>query len=198
MADFTLAARSPLACVRAAATPPGDAGVVLRENPPARAFTVLAARGAVPALVDRCQALGVVLPQPRRRLSTQSFAILWTGPGQWFVQAEPGEADRLRRVFGSLATLCATVTNDDARLTVGIEGPRARDTLAKMLTIDLDERAFRPGDAAVTVAAGISVYVWLREDAPIFECAVPRSFATSFWDWLVGSAAEYGCAVAPA
>ncbi len=101
-------------------------------------------------------------------------------------------------LFGSLATLCATVANDDARLTVGIEGPRARDTLAKMLTIDLDERAFRPGDAAVTVAAGISVYVWLREDAPVFECAVPRSFAPSFWDWLVGSAAEYGCAVAPA
>lgn len=193
MAETALAARSPLAGVPSLAGAQ-EPGVTIAEQPAGCTFAVLARRGVVTALVERCRGLGVVLPATPQRVIGQAHVAQWTGPGQWQVQVAAGEAERLGRLFASLSALCSTVVLDDSRTVLSVGGPRARDTLAKMLTIDLHPRAFRPGDAAVTVAGGISVLVSRQEDEDVFDCAIPRSVALSFWDWLLDAAAEYGVA----
>lgn len=193
MAEAALQARSPLAGVadQAQAQEPG---VTIAELAAGRTFAVLARRQATASLIERCQGLGVVLPATPRRVVGRGYAVQWTGPAQWQVQAPADEAERLLDLFASLAALCSTVALDDSRTVLSVGGPRARDALAKMLPIDLHPRAFRPGEAAVTVAGGISVFVSRRDEEDVFECAVPRSFAVSFWDWLTDSAAAYGVA----
>ena len=195
MADLAWRARSPLDGRNAPRRTAGTPGVVVSEQGSGRTVAVLARRGATEALTERCRGFGVVLPGTPKRVAGRGYAIVWTAPGQWLVQADDREIGRLERLFSSFPTLCSTVALDDSRIILSVEGPRMRDALAKMLTLDLHPRVFRPGDAAVTVAGGMSVYLWLRDDVPVFDLAVPRSVAGSFWDWLMGSAAEYGVAV---
>lgn len=194
MVEASLAARSPLAGVPDHAGGDREPGVTIAEQAGGRTFAVLARREAVTALIERCQGSDVVLPTTPRRVVGRGHVVLWTGPGQWQVQAPEGETERLLGLFQSIPTLCSTVALEDSRVVLSVGGPRARDALAKMLMIDLHPRAFRPGEAAVTVAGGMSVLVSRRDEEDVFDCAVPRSFAVSFWEWLVDSAAEYGVA----
>lgn len=194
MAEAMLRSRSPLAGVPEPAREDREAGVTVTEQASGRTFVVLARRDKTASLVERCQGLGLVLPVTPRRVVGRGHTVSWTGPGQWQVQSVDNEAERLLGLFASLATLCSTVVLDDSRIVLAVSGPRARDALAKMLTIDLHPRVFRPGDAAVTVAGGISVFISRRDEEDVFDCAVPRSFVLGFWDWLVDAAAEYGVA----
>jgi len=95
------------------------------------------------------------------------------------------------RLRAALAGLASVSDQSDGRVVVRVGGPRARDTLAKGLPIDLHPRAFKPGDAAVSVVAHIAVHLWQIDPAPTYELAVPRSFAASFCDWLAAAAAEF-------
>jgi methylglutamate dehydrogenase subunit D len=74
-----------------------------------------------------------------------------------------------------------------------------RDALAKIIPLDVHPAAFRPGDVASTVASHMGVTLWRLEDAahgsPVFEFAVFRSLAGSFWHALSLSAAEFGLGV---
>jgi sarcosine oxidase subunit gamma len=62
--------------------------------------------------------------------------------------------------------------------------------------VDLHPRIFRSGDVAVTVAAHIGAMLWRLDDdlngQAVFEIAVYRSLAESFWAALSESAAEFG------
>lgn len=64
------------------------------------------------------------------------------------------------------------------------------------MLIDLHPSVFGPGSAAVTSIAHIGVCLWHAGDHAAYELVVSRSFAESFWDWLLGAAAEYGVAEA--
>jgi sarcosine oxidase subunit gamma len=75
---------------------------------------------------------------------------------------------------------------------MAISGPRARDALAKGVAVDLHPRAFEAGHAAATLVAHIGVTLWQVDEAPTFHVCVPRAFSSSFWHWLLASAAEYG------
>jgi len=56
-----------------------------------------------------------------------------------------------------------------------------RAALAKGCSVDLDPRAFTPGDAATTPIALIDCVLWQVDDAPTYDLAVPSSFSESFW-----------------
>ena len=77
-----------------------------------------------------------------------------------------------------------------------LSGPMVRDTLAKILPIDLHERAFEPDRVASTTASHVGATLWRLADAvdgsPVFEIAVFRSLVGSFWHNLASSAAEFG------
>ena len=76
-----------------------------------------------------------------------------------------------------------------------LRGPRARDALAKGVSIDLHPRAFKTGDVAVTTASHLAVHLWQVADEPVYRLLVVRTYFDSLWRWLAASAAEYGCEV---
>jgi sarcosine oxidase subunit gamma len=138
-------------------------------------------------------AFGVALPLTPRRVAIGPLAFIWAGPERWLVLAEDRSSEELARDLATVfAGIAAIAEQGDGRAIIRVSGPRARDVLAKILTLDFHPRAFRPGDTAVTGAAHIEVQIWQVGDEPSYEIAVFRGFAGSFWHWLVASAAEYG------
>lgn len=163
--------------------------------------TMIASRGGGAALAERIHKLfGVELPGGPRRVPEGPAAFTGVGPGVWLVTRE-GEAvddfaESLAREVGDIA---AVSDQSDALAVLRISGPRVRAALCKLLPVDLHPRAFSIGDAAVTTAAHIGVTLWRLQDDPadssVFELAVPRSMAESFWEALSAAAAEFGIEV---
>jgi methylglutamate dehydrogenase subunit D len=84
------------------------------------------------------------------------------------------------------------VDQSGGKAVLRVSGSRARAVLAKGCMLDLDPRAFTPGDAATTPIALIDCVLWQLDEAPSYDLAMPSTFATSFWAWLTASAAEFG------
>ena len=120
-------------------------------------------------------------------------------PGQWLAVAEYKRAAGFAAAIAETCAAAAMVTDHtSAKAMVRIAGAHARDALAKGCPIDLDARAFKPGDAATTRIALIDCSLWQVGATPSYDLAVDRSIAPSFWAWLTSSAAEYGYEVLPA
>lgn len=138
-------------------------------------------------------AYGVTLTlRPARTQAKDGTAFVWAGAGQWLAVAEDGSARDLEAELKSrLAGLASVADQSDGRVIVRISGERARDVLAKGVPLDLDPRAFKAGDAAITHASHIGVMLWQLDERPTYELAMFRSYADSFAHWLTESAAEY-------
>jgi methylglutamate dehydrogenase subunit D len=137
-------------------------------------------------------AYGVTLPDRPGRVEGNAIAFVWAGPGQWLAIADRGASRDLEvELKLALPGLASIVDHSDGRVVIRISGPRARDVLAKGVPIDLDPRAFRPGDAAITHASHIGVILWQIDDAPTYEVALFRSYADSFAHWIEDAAAEF-------
>jgi len=174
------------------------AGVIATDRDGLGLATVLARKGRVPALAERVRArFGIDLPQGPQSAEGGAHAFAGTGPGAWLTTSEDGDglAAMLREALGDLAA----VSDQSGGLAVlRLSGARVRDALAKGVAIDLHPREFTPGDVAVTSAAHIGLTLWRladNADGAVFEIAVARSLAGSFWHWLSGSAAEFGLIV---
>jgi sarcosine oxidase subunit gamma len=159
---------------------------------------VTARRDQESAFAEAVQAaFGLSLSDDSRRVEGRELTFIWSGPGQWLVYAQPsptiGMEGLLIEPLGKMASI---VDQSHALLLLQVAGPKARDTLAKGVAIDLHPRAFRPGDAAVSSISQIVVHLSQRDEAPTYELAIARSLALSFWDWLETSAAEYGLELA--
>jgi methylglutamate dehydrogenase subunit D len=183
-----------LPAARDAGAPPG---VTIAERTGVSICSVLARKGAEGALADRVrQVLGCELPREPRSSATAPVAFTWAGPSQWLALGEGTDGKAFEtRLRSSLVDVASVMDQSDSRTIVRIGGPRARDALAKGVHIDLDPRAFRPGDAAVTAVAHVGVHFWQVDAAPTYEFAMLRSFAVSFWEWIADAAAEFGVAV---
>lgn len=144
---------------------------------------------------------GIALPKGPRRARWHELAAAGIAPESWMMTCEGASdafAATLRSAFGGHASI---VDLSDAYATLRLEGPRVRETLAKLVPIDVHERAFAPGDVAQTVAAHMSVTLWRLEDAgqdpPVFEICTGRSFAHSLYRAIRASAAEFGFVFRP-
>jgi methylglutamate dehydrogenase subunit D len=175
----------------------GDPGVsvALRTDRALAAVTMRKGQGA--ALARRVgEAFGIEPPSTPRRVATGPIAFAWAGPGHWLVSHVGMEGRAFEtRLRHELADLASVSDQSDARLLVRVAGARVRDALAKGVMVDLHPRTFAPGDAAVTSIAHVGVHLWQLDDVPAYEFAVARSFAASFWHWLMASAAEFGVVV---
>jgi methylglutamate dehydrogenase subunit D len=179
---------------------PGAAGVSIAQRPASALAIVIARNGTQARLAARVrEAFGCELPFKPRRTAGPSVAFAWAGPHRWLANAPTIDpaifASRLRHELIDLASIS---DQSDGLVLVGMRGPKARDTLAKGVPIDLHPRHFRPGHVAITTAAHIGVTLWQLDEAPTYELAVMRSYAASFWEWLVDAAAEFGLAIGEA
>lgn len=197
-----LAPLSPLAAVavpgRYGKCTGGPRPVVLTERPGLRLCVVSARRGASAQVAEMVQGLtGLSLPHGPKRVTKQGLALIGTAPDQWLAVAEGDAASAsLDTLIEALAGTATAVDQSGGKAVLRVSGSRARAVLAKGCMLDLDPRAFTPGDAATTPIALIDCVLWQLDEAPSYDLAMPSTFATSFWAWLTASAAEFGYEVA--
>ena len=154
-----------------------------------------ARKGRQAALEAAARDAGIPLPDGARSLKSGGITAVGTGPGAWLLledQAQFALCPRLRERLGEWATV---VEVSDAYAMLTISGARVRDILAKGVTLDIADEIFRPGDAAVTKVAHVTVTMWRLDDDPeqgaTFILAAPRSYASAFLHWLGESTAEF-------
>jgi len=119
--------------------------------------------------------------------------LLWMSPDEILVLCPYAEApaalDRIQTALAGQHHLAADVS--DARALFLVEGPRAREALAKLTPADLSPEAFGPGRVRRTRLAQVPAAFWMR-DAQTFEVICFRSVAGYAFDILSLAAAEGG------
>lgn len=181
-----LVARSPLrAHVAPPASPAGQPGVVLREVPDLTLASVAALKGREAELTQAVSsAYGVDLPDGPKRVSSGAVSFVGVGPGKWLAASTVGTD------FSGLPA--AVADQSDGRAVFRLSGPKARETLATLVQIDLHPRAFQRGDAVVTHAASIAITLWQVGDEPTYEIVMFRTYAATLWRWLVEAGRSRG------
>jgi sarcosine oxidase subunit gamma len=196
---------SPLETVPAAST--------LRRSPLADRHAEFAARGQVriaeeafltqvnvrvhpgsPAVARIERALELALPhQPNRVTGDQRRAMLWLGPDERLVIAPDGQADTIvnavQRSIGD--SLGSTVDVSANRTTLRLAGPRSREVLEKVCSLDLHPRVFGPGQCAQTLIGRTQAVLWQIGPEPTYRLLVRCSFANYLADLLLDAMAEF-------
>jgi sarcosine oxidase subunit gamma len=178
-----------------------DAGVWVMPVDELGVATMIAARNQSAALADRIDRLfGARLPAEPRRVMAAATAFVGVGPGVWLATSETGASSFAAMLAQQVGDSASVSDQTDAYSVLRIGGARVRSALCKLVPIDMHSRAFGIGNAAVTVAAHIGVTLWRLADetsgSSVFELAVPRSMAGSFWEAFFASSAELGVRLA--
>jgi heterotetrameric sarcosine oxidase gamma subunit len=143
-------------------------------------------------------AAGLALPPPRRAEIAGDALAVWVQPSSWLVIRPRGEEGALARMLAAGAgDGVAIVDQSHGKALLRLAGPRARDVLAKGCRVDLHPRAFASGSAATTTVDHVTINLVQVDAAPTYDIVVPATFAENFLEWLIASAAEFGCEVRP-
>jgi sarcosine oxidase subunit gamma len=199
MADAALIPRAPFSGVAHSVGTGGRIVATDRDGLGLATVAVCKAQGA--ALAQRVkERFGLLLPDGPRRAAVDGIAFAGVGPGVWLASQELGGNAFAAVLEQEIGALAAVTDQSDGYAVLRLAGPKVRNALAKLLPLDVHPAAVKPGDVASTVASHMGVTLWRLEDAadgsPVFEFAVFRSLAGSFWHALSLSAAEFGLSVA--
>lgn len=139
---------------------------------------------------------GLEPPNEARRVTRGDVAIAGIGPAAWLATRENAGnafAESLRAVLGDSGSVS---DQSDAYVILRLTGSRVRETLAKLIPIDIHPRSFRVNDVAQTVCGYVNVTLWRLEDTassdPVFEIWAGRSLAVSLHEAVSHAAAEFG------
>jgi sarcosine oxidase subunit gamma len=177
----------------------GTPGVTLAERGGLAAAAIALRVGHADALAAKLRE-GFALDLPSRPGCAMAGALelVWAGPGQWLAldAARDGVARfGFARDLAARLGAAASVTDlTGARAVLRLSGPSARDTVAKLVPIDLDESVFPPGAAALTMASHVGIMLW-RPTEHAWDIACYRSFGESLAHHLLEAAREFGCEV---
>jgi len=194
-----LIARPPFAGMTAG--PSTNLGVTISDRDGLGIATILARKGRIAALAQRMrEQFSIELPQGPHRTAAGHLALAGTGPGAWLATSSRGGnafAQTLRETIGEVASVS---DQSDGYAVLRLSGPKVRDTLLKLVPVDVHPRTFKVGNVASTVASHMGVTLWRLEDgndgASMFEIAIFRSLAASFWHAAIESAAEFAIVTA--
>lgn len=172
----------------------GPPGVTVRELTGFGLASVMARRGSEDALAAAVEAgFGLALPFRPHRVDGPSLSMIWAGPEHWLALRPSAPVQGMEALLSpQLGTHAAITDQSHGRVLLRVSGPRVREALCKGIAIDLDPRAFRPGDTATTQVAHIGVQLWQLDAAPTYDIVALRGYAGSLWRWLELSAAEFG------
>jgi sarcosine oxidase subunit gamma len=168
------------------------AGVRVTRRETLGIATVIARKDAGEMLARRVNGLfGVQLPQGPQHAFARGSSFIGVGRGVWLATSEAQGSDFTTLLRESIGDLASISDQTDAYALVRVSGPKVRAVLGKLIPVDVHPRTFGIGAAAVTIAAHIGVTFWRLEDegedVPVFDLAVPRSMAGSFWQMLMES-----------
>ena len=201
MPDFSWKPTSPLRTVLHAGRhgeKAGAAGVKLVELTGFDLTQVMARRGRWEETVAAAQAFfGVAAPDIPLAVTGSDATLIWSGPHQFLALWPAGyDADSQERLAGAFAGVASLSEQSDGRAMIRISGPRARDTLAKICSLDLHPSVFPVGAAATTSIDHTAVNLWRGADDAegnaVFDMLVFSTFAGSLWHMMLDHAAEYG------
>ena len=137
--------------------------------------------GEATALADALRSgAGLELPEAGRWTHADSLVAIRLGPDHFLLQRD-GPANLMQQIAPIVGDHAALIDLTDARATLRLAGPAAREILAALLPIDLHRRAFAPGRAATTLAAHLTVQLRQLDTTPTYDLSVSRSFAGSLW-----------------
>jgi sarcosine oxidase subunit gamma len=141
--------------------------VTLSETPPQAITSLAPFKGQEAAVSDALKAgIGAAFPRPGRATGKDGARAVWSGLDQALVL---GPA--LPPIPGAAMT-----DQSDAWACVTLDGPGARDVLARVTPLDLREDVFRQGHAARTELAHMSA-VLIRTGAARYQVLAFRSMA---------------------
>ncbi|WP_370967651.1 sarcosine oxidase subunit gamma [Amycolatopsis sp. cg9] len=129
--------------------------------------------------------LGVPLPGPCTYTSGNGADLLWMGPDEYLVLAEPGRQAELEPALSRESA--AVVDVSAQRNVVRLTGAHAADVLAHGCSVDL--AASPPGTCVQTLLARTGIVLMVREDG--FTILVRQSFSDYFHAWLADASLEY-------
>ncbi len=172
-------------------------GVIATERNGLGIARIAARRGQSTRLVELLRAnFGVEPPAGLRHASRGDLAIASIGPGTWLATrhgAGNAFAGSLRPLLGDCASVC---DQSDGYVILRLAGPKVRETLAKLVPIDLHPRSFHVDAVAQTVCGYVNVTLWRLENTArtdaAFEIWAGRSFAVSLHQAICHAAAEFG------
>jgi heterotetrameric sarcosine oxidase gamma subunit len=138
---------------------------------------------------------GALLPVELYRGVTRndSHLVRITQQQYWWIAAS---GDSMVRLARELPPSAGTVTVLSAgRVRIRVTGAKARDVLAKGISLDLHPAAFQVGRSAQTGLHHTGVFLE-RAGEDSYEIYVPRTYAESIWEWLIDAALPFGYDVA--
>jgi len=172
---------------------PEGPGVALSLVHPCEVVSLIAAKGTTRALAAAIRKdFGLDLPGMGASAAARSVNLHATAPGQWLAVAPAAATGTLAgRLDKKLGALAMVTDQSHGRTVMHMQGPRARDVLAKGTAVDLRPASFRAGSCAATQIGHVGVMIACT-GADSFELSVFRSFAEGFWLGLSELALEWG------
>jgi len=138
---------------------------------------------------------GVERPDRGMCYSKGEAGIAWMSPDELLLICPhaqvPDVLARLHAAFEDTHTLAANVSG--ARAVFRVDGPHAREVLAKLAPVDLAPEKFTPGMFRRTRVGQVPAAIWLRADGS-FQIFCFRSVAQYMFD-LLKAAAQPGSEV---
>lgn len=128
---------------------------------------------------------------PNTTATDGAVTVAWLAPGEWAVLGlAPDEARRrAEAALEGALHLVADISAGRARFTV--EGPGARDLLAKGCSLDLHPSRFPPGACAQTLVGQCGVFIHRPGEGDRFDLLVDRTLAAHFGAWLADARADF-------
>lgn len=123
-------------------------------------------------------------------------AVLWVGPDRWWL-VRPGDGELLDNLATQLGDEAALTPQGHGRVALRLWGHGVRDLLASGTTVDVHPSQFSAGWCRPTQLAHMGVVLHCVDDTPTVDVYVPRSYAVSFWEWLLEIGAGLGLEVLP-
>lgn len=143
-------------------------------------------------------ATGLSLPPAHQAAFSGEAMVVWVQPSGWLMIKPRGDEGALAKALAGVAgDAVAVVDQSHGKAVLRLSGARARDVLAKGCRVDLHPRAFLTGSAATTTVDHITITVVQVDAIPTYDLILPANFAEAFLEWLLMSAAEFGCEVRP-
>jgi sarcosine oxidase subunit gamma len=177
----------------------GEGGAVrIAEGPFLGKFIL---RGAPRAVEERLKdVFGLGLPfDPLTSSTFRETSFLWMGPDEWMFVTAPAEAeDRSGRARRALAGIHHQLVDvSDYYTVIDVAGPRARQLLMKLTSLDLHPRAFRAGMVTGSVFARANAMIWqtvadAESGGPVFRLFIRWSMADYLWCLIANAGREWG------
>ena len=139
--------------------------------------------------------LGLQLPTtPGTSVSNGTYTLIWLGPEEWLITSDKRPPALLEAALRPVVVEHggALVDVSAQRTTIHLDGPSARDVLAKGCSMDLHPNVFADGTAVQTTLALTDVILVADSGGTGFRILVRAAFAPYLADWLIDAGEEYG------